>query len=256
MQSKNVAACWELGQEHFKSRRFREAVEQFQEYIWLNPSDPAGHHSLGMTFCELGEFRQAIDPFLRALRLGPEFAEVYRTLGEVYSELKQHDDAVDAFQNAVRLEPDNAENYCGLATSYLQLHRPAEAMHSARKALRLKPDSADAYLQLGCALHFDPKTFPEAAAAYRESLKLQPNQFLALANLGDVNLQIGRIEEAKDCFLQAANINPNDPKLHHLLGRAYLQLGMRDDALRECEILKHLDAALASALANSLNIEN
>jgi len=128
-------------------------------------------------------------------------------------------------------------------------------MHSAREALRLKPDFADAYLQLGCALHFDQNTFPEAAAAYQESLRLRPNQFLALANLGDVNLQIGRFAEAKDCFVKAASINPNDPKLHHLLGKTYLKLGMRDEAFRECEVLKDLDATLASELSNWLNNE-
>jgi cytochrome c-type biogenesis protein CcmH/NrfG len=96
-----------------------EAVEQFREYIWANPNDPAGHHSLGMAYCQLGEFAQAIDPFLRALRLGPEFAEVYQTLGTAYSELEQHDNVASAFQNAVRLEPDNAANHCSLATSYL-----------------------------------------------------------------------------------------------------------------------------------------
>jgi len=190
MQSKNSAACWELGEKYFKSRRFKEAVEQFQEYIWLNPNDPAGHHSLGMAYCKLGEFAQAIDPFLRALRLGPEFAEVYHTLGLVYSELEQHENAVRAFQNAIRLEPESADNHCGLATSYLQLHRPAEAIQSANEALRLKPDSADAYLQLGCALHQDPETFAEASVAYKKSLELEPDQFVALANLGDVNLQI------------------------------------------------------------------
>src|SRR5258706_6983444 len=236
MQGKSVATCWELGEKYFKSRRFKEAVEQFQEYIWLNPNDPAGHHRLGMGYGELGEFAQAIDPFLRALRLGPEFAEVYHTLGVVYSELEQHDDAVCAFQNAVRLKPDSADNHCGLATSYLQLHRPAEAMQSAKEALRLKPDSADAYLQLGCALHCDPETFAEAAAAYQKSLELEPGQFVALANLGDVNLQMGRIEEARDSLIQAGNINSNDPKLHHLLGQVYLRLGRRDVALRDYEI--------------------
>jgi Flp pilus assembly protein TadD len=160
---------------------------------------------------------------------------------------------VCAFQNAVRLKPDNADNHCGLATSYLQLHRPAEAIQSAKEALRLKPDSADGYLQLGCALHFDPETFAEATAAYQKSLELEPGQFVALANLGDVNLQMGRIEEARVSLIQAGNINSNDPKLHHLLGQVYLRLGRRDEALREHEILKSLDPALADALAKSLN---
>jgi len=252
MEGKNAAACWELGEKYFKSRRFKEAVEQFQSYIWLNPNDPAGHHSLGMAYCELGDFAQAVDPFLRALRLGPEFAEVYHSLGLVYSELHQHENAVRAFQNAIRLEPGSADNHCSLATSYLQLHRPAEAIQSAKEALRLNPDSADAYLQLGCALHFDPETFVEAIAAYQKSLELEPGQFMALANLGDVNLQMGRIEEARDCLIRAGDITPNDPKLHNLLGQVYLRLGRRDEALREHEILKSLDPMLADALAKSL----
>lgn len=253
MQDKNAALCWELGEKYYQSRRFRESVEQFQEYIWLNPTDPAGHHSLAMTYCQLGEFAQAVEPFLRAIKLGPEFGEVYRSLGLVYCELQQHENAARAFQNATRLEPDNPENHCGLATSYLQLARPTEAIQSVKEALRLKPDSADAYLLLGCGLHYNPETFIEAYAAYQKSLELKPNQFLALANLGDVNLQTGRIEEARGYLVQAGNINPNDPKLHHLLGQVYLRLDRRDDALREHEILESLDATLANEFAKSLN---
>ena len=93
----------------------------------------------------------------------------------------------------------------------------------------MKPDSADGYLQLGCALHFDPETFAEATAAYQKSLELEPGQFVALANLGDVNLQMGRIEEARDSLIQAGNINSNDPKLTIYSGKFILDSG---DAMR------------------------
>ncbi len=253
MQRKNAEERWRLGEEYFKGRRFKEAVEQFQEYIWLNPSEPAGHHSLGAAYCELGEFAQAIDPFLRALRLGPESSEVYHNLGLAYSELQQHKNAASAFQSAIRLEPDKAEYCCRLASSYLHLNKPTEAVQSAQEALRLKPDSADAYLQFGCGLHCDSKTFVEAAAAYQKSLALEPGQFVALANLGDVNLQLGRVEEARDCLVLAGNINPKDPRLHHLLGQVYLRLGRLDDARRENDVLKSLDPGLADVLAKSLD---
>jgi tetratricopeptide (TPR) repeat protein len=250
---KDASALWKLGDDCYKAGRFREAVEQFKEYIWANPGDPAGHHSLGMAYCQLREFSQAIDPFLRALRLGPEFAEVHHTLGTVYSELEQHDNAAGAFQTAVRLEPDNAANHCSLATSYLNLNKPAEAMHSAREALRLNPDSAEAYLLLGCALHYDSETFAEAAAAYQKALQLQPDQFMALGNLGDVSLQMGRLEEAHDALIRAGKINPNDSKLHALLCQVYLRLNKRDEALSEMEILNRLDPARAKELSRYLN---
>ena len=118
MQNKNATQCLRLGEEYFKSGRFKEAVEQFQEYIWLNPNDPAGHHSLGMAYSELGEFAQAVDPFFASAETGvPNFSEVYHTLGLVYNELQQHANAVRAFQNAIRLEPGSADNHCGLTAS-------------------------------------------------------------------------------------------------------------------------------------------
>jgi Flp pilus assembly protein TadD len=106
---------------------------------------------------------------------------------------------------------------------------------------------------LGCALHRDPETFAEAAAAYQRALQLQPDQFIALGNLGDVSLQMGRLEKARDALIKAGRINPNDSKLHALLGQVCLRLNRRDEALSELEILKLLDPAKAKELSMSLN---
>jgi protein O-GlcNAc transferase len=221
---RDAKALWKLADDCYNAGRYAEAVDHFNEYIWANPIDPAGHHRLGMAYGLLGEFVKAVDPFLRALRLGPEFAEVYHTLGTVYSELEQHDNAASAFQNAIRLEPDNPANHYSLAASFLTQNKPADAIRSAREALKLNPDSADAYLLLGCALHYDSATLSEAAAAYEKSLQLHPDQFIALGNLGDVNLQMGKLEEAEDAFIKAGNIDPDDSKLHALLGQVYVRL--------------------------------
>jgi tetratricopeptide (TPR) repeat protein len=248
MESKNAAACHALGEKLYKEGRFREAVDQFKEYIWLNPNDPAGHHSLAMAHCQLREFTPAIESFSRALRIGPEFADVYNSLGSAYSEVGRHQDAAEAFRNAIRLESDNADHHCALAESYLNLHKASDAASSAKEALVLMPDSAEAHLCLACALHFEPDTLDEAIAEYRKSLVLLPDQFVALANLGDAYLQSGRYEESRDSLLRAASINSSDPKLHYLLGQVYLKLGQRDDAARECEILKNMDMELAKSL--------
>jgi len=47
MQNKKATEYIQLGEEHFKSRRFKEAVEQFQEYIWINPSTHSGRRGRG-----------------------------------------------------------------------------------------------------------------------------------------------------------------------------------------------------------------
>ena len=82
---------------------------------------------------------------------------------------------------------------------------------------------------------------------------MQPDQFIALGNLGDVSLQMGRLEKARDALIKAGRINPNDSKLHALLGQVCLRLNRRDEALSELEILKLLDPAKAKELSMSLN---
>jgi tetratricopeptide (TPR) repeat protein len=74
-----------------------------------------------------------------------------------------------------------------------------------------------------------------------------------LGNLGDVNLQMGRLEEAQDALIKAEKIDSNDAKLRALLGRVYLKLEKREEALRELEILKSLDPSKAEELSRSLD---
>lgn len=92
MEIDNATAHRELGEKYCKLRRFKEAVEQLQEYIWLNPNDPVGRHSLIMACCGLGQFALAVEPFLRALRLDPNFLLEVRRSRLSRSRLTQKDD--------------------------------------------------------------------------------------------------------------------------------------------------------------------
>jgi Flp pilus assembly protein TadD len=49
---------------------------------------------------------------------------------------------------------------------------------------------------------------------------------------------MGGLEEAEAALVRAENINPNDSKLHALLGQVYRKLNKRENALSELEILK------------------
>src|ERR1700689_2177322 len=129
-----AASHWALADKYFKAQRFREALDQFREYLWFKPNDPAAHRNGGVAHCDLGEFSLAVEPFLRAVRLGGENIEVYHRLGFVYGELERHEDAARAFQNAIRLDPGSADSYCGLALSFMRLEKRVESMQAANEA--------------------------------------------------------------------------------------------------------------------------
>ncbi len=63
----------------------------------------------------------------------------------------------------------------------------------------------------------------EAAAEWREALKLAPRSVPIHRNLGLVLLKLGRVEEAEQVLLEAVSIDPTQAASHLYLGRVYLR---------------------------------
>ena len=75
--------------------------------------------------------------------------------------------------------------------------------------LILWPDHAQALCNLGAVLARQER-FEEAAARYREALRIQPDYPRALTNLGLALTELGSLEEAARCFEEALVIQPED----------------------------------------------
>ena len=59
-------------------------------------------------------------------------------------------------------------------------------------------------------------------------------------------------KEATEAYKQAIRINPDDALAHYNLGLAYLFLNNRGSALEQYKILKNLDSELANQLFNKI----
>lgn len=88
------------------------------------------------------------------------------------------------------------------------------------------------------ALHRAGK-LKEAVAAYRAVVKAQPRNFDALYNLGMIQAQAGRFQDAAKWVARALEIDPGFVRGHFDLGSLYGQLGRFDLAI---ESLKRADA--------------
>ncbi|MEZ5709593.1 MAG: tetratricopeptide repeat protein [Blastomonas sp.] len=74
-------------------------------------------------------------------------------------------------------EPDNAENWRMLGWSYFETGRYAESATAMRRAVSLDPDNPEYHSMLGEALVLavdDPKITPDARAAFKRALELDP----------------------------------------------------------------------------------
>ncbi len=148
-------------------------------------------------------------------------------------------DAEAAYKKATALRPDYWDGYNSLALFYDRQRRFDEAIGQLTHAIDLTPDNAQAYFNLG-AVYLDmedPKKIPEAEAALKKSLELNPS-YPAYANLGYLYLQQKRYAESATITEKALRFNERDYIGWENLALAYSWLNQKDKvvAAREREL--------------------
>lgn len=91
----------------------------------------------------------------------------------------------------------------------------------------------------------------EAIKAFKDSLKLNPDDAEAQYGLGFANFRMGRFRDAADAFKKASVLQPRMAKAHYGLGLAYQELGMDKQLIEEYRLLENLDRTLAKKLAQT-----
>ena len=91
----------------------------------------------------------------------------------------------------------------------------------------------------------------EAIKAFKDSIKINPDDAEAQYGLGFANFRMGRFRDAADAFKKASVLQPRMAKAHYGLGLAYQELGMEKQLIEEYRILENLDHALAKKLSQT-----
>ncbi len=89
--------------------------------------------------------------------------------------------------------------------------------------------AADDYHQRGYDLHRQGR-IEEAAAHYREAVRLQPDFVAAWSNLGLAGIALGELGEAERCQREALRLDPDFADAHNNLGMVHYQLGRLPEA--------------------------
>jgi TolB-like protein/Tfp pilus assembly protein PilF len=87
----------------------KEAKQEFERAIELNPNDAAAHYFLGVTvLAPLGQVEQAIVELKRAVELDPFSAVMDTNLGIQYFNARRYPEAIAQLRKATELDPNDA----------------------------------------------------------------------------------------------------------------------------------------------------
>jgi tetratricopeptide (TPR) repeat protein len=99
--------------------------------------------NLGAAYRQSGDYAKAQESFARALQLDPIIPTVWMGMGNLALDQSNLDDAIRDFSRALELQP-TGEGYLRLGRALTQAHRRPEALAAYRQALKLDPDSGEA----------------------------------------------------------------------------------------------------------------
>ncbi len=208
--------------------RLDDAIAQFKEALRLDPGSAGAHNNLGLAWSQLpGRLNDAIGEYEAALHLRPDYAEAHYNLGVAWSQMPGRlDDAIAQYQETLRLQPDHADAHNNLGAAFAQLPwRLDDAIAQFEQALRLRPDSVGVHFNLGCALSQVPGRLKDAIVHYEAALRLQPDYAAGWHNLGVSRFQLGDLPAAAAAFREELRLSPNDPAAQQALATVLGQAG-------------------------------
>ena len=275
LQQADVA--FKAGYAATQAGRLEEARQDFAETVRLVPRVPEARVALGVILVQLGRPDEAIVQFDEALRLKPGDAATETNLVLAQEALAQKLAGTKELPEAERqmraalagqLELDRSSGAGGsvraaaledeLGSVLAQEKRWPEAEAAFRESLHLNPDkgaSAGPHMHLGVAL-LEEKQNEGALTELETAAEEAPKSALAQFELGRGLSASGRDEEAIACYRQAETLAAEGAKGAVIPGLA-LQLGMAEQRLgRQQESIPYFQKAIEQEPHNASALTN
>lgn len=235
-----------LAELYFRLGRVQDAVNAAKDQIKRNPNDVAAHTLLGQVYVRsLGDMQspqsqqtlaQAIAEYETIARLKPNDIEAKLLLGELYAANHESPKAEAEFKEAQKIDSNSEEVVLSMAKLYTDegdLQRAAGVLagipqddRSAREEYAL----GQAYERL--------KKSKEAAAAFKRSLDLEPENAEVQMALANALLEDNQLDESLKMFKTLQSADPTDLRSTIQISEIQRRQGHYEESLATLEKLK------------------
>jgi tetratricopeptide (TPR) repeat protein len=179
-----------------------------------------------------------------ALFLKPDLAEATLLIGDVFVEQQNLDAAIDTYQRIDDASPISFAGKLRVASALHQLDRKEQAFELLEGLVAAEPERIQALVQLGNLLRRD-EDYARAESAYSRAIeRLGPPEredWSLFYARGIAYERTKQWPKAEADFLQALELEPEQPFVLNYLGYSWVDMGMHLDEARDM-----LDRAVAA----------
>jgi tetratricopeptide (TPR) repeat protein len=268
---------FQLGVVNLAENKFKEAEDAFRRSYQLNPANSRGLMGIvetsmaqnktdealkilqsesdkapnrtdllmavGNTAVRAGKYDFAIQAFTRLLAQvdkGKPQGDVHLRLGETYRRKGDLNSSIQELQKARETLPDNIVVLSTLGLVFDAAGRKAEARQVYEATIKLDPNNAVALNNLAFLLAETGGDLDIALTQAQRAKQLLPSLFEISDTLGWIYLKKNMTDNAVDVFKELVSKQPNHSTYHFHLGMAYSQKGEKSKALDQLkEALKY-----------------
>ncbi len=180
---------------------------------------------------EQNNFDQALDVLIHAIRQHPFSPSLFIRKAQLLTEQEKYDLAFNALESALIFSPSELDIYLTKADIYLRMFEQNKAMDvlNIAKNYARGVDLADIYV-LESTISETSKDYHSAIKSLKKSLRLDPNNEIAISRLWGVYDLSGDYANAITFHIKFINSNPYSFWAWFNLGLAYLNVGMIEKA--------------------------
>jgi tetratricopeptide (TPR) repeat protein len=180
-----------------------DGVDRFVGSVRTAQGNPDAHYLLGDFYQGRGRHREAIEEFNKAIRIDPRFVRAYNGIAVCLDQIGEHERALEYYQAALQIQPDLDYLYNNMGYSFLLQERYGEAAAAFEKAdalsggkiSRIRNNLALARSALGIG---DPAAVPDNPR----------HQALIEYTAANLRLKSGGFEDAREHYQKALVLDP------------------------------------------------
>ena len=188
----------------------------------VHPEEAKVHAVYGDLLFNDAQLEKSREQYRKAIELDPEKFPIWRQVLYINAELEEYEVLIEETQKAIEFFPNQAVLYYFSSVAKMQLKHYHDAIITINKGIDLTIDNpsllSQFYSNLGDAYH-KVNNDTSSDNAYRESLKLDPNNAYVLNNFSYyLSLRGENLEEAEKLSFKANQLEPNNSAFQDTYG--------------------------------------
>ncbi len=212
-----------------KQEKYKLALKKINKNSRITEDEK--FYLLGICHGHLGELNKSINFLQFCLAANPNHMQAYAALVQTYTQIGEDEKAEKTHRQALSIKPNQPYFLNGLAALLNKKGEYQEAITLLQTALKIRPDARELHTHIGHA-YYNTEAYEKAYEHQTYVIERTPNNEHRLLDYGYTLLNLGKYEQARQCFSQCIKLKPDFITPYFYLAKAYDLLGDEDNALK------------------------